>query len=140
MTVLRDPFEAVISNYFYSKKMIENGLRAPFPFESLDDYLMKNDSQVWDHLPLEMRDDPEKFIHNSCVFIGCLEDPAALEGQFQRVFDVSLELPHLNSAERTEEVSEAVRARWLRRNQEAVDLYSYVAELTRQSNSSRGTD
>jgi hypothetical protein len=53
--VLRDPLQTVISNYFFSRRKIDEGVPIPMRFKSVNEYLENVRSQVFNHLPVAAR-------------------------------------------------------------------------------------
>jgi hypothetical protein len=76
--VLRDPLQTVISNYFFSRRKIDEGVPIPMRFKSVNEYLENVRSQVFNHLPVAARTDPSDFIQNRLVMAATLEDMTGL--------------------------------------------------------------
>jgi len=81
ITVLRDPFEMALSNYFFAKRQGNNRfrdgrvLRMEDRYRAVNDYLRNHKSYILYHFPDEMTmENYEEILEQRFVYIGVLED------------------------------------------------------------------
>lgn len=82
ITFLRDPVELHISGYFYRKMQIERGSFywkgkriEKLNYSSVDEWLEKVPmSKYKENLPIEIWDNPEKYIKERFIYVGIMED------------------------------------------------------------------
>lgn len=126
--VLRDPLQTVISNYFFSRRKVDEGIPIPMRFNSVNEYLENIRSQVFNHLPAAARTDPTNFIQNRLVMSATLEDIRGLTHFMEKNFAIKIPTPHLNESERREKVDPVVIKRWISRNEEEISFYDLIKE------------
>jgi hypothetical protein len=141
ITVLRDPFEIVVSRYFYEKKRAaryesyRGGKLLTLPDDInqyLEEEIIKPDyhPNILDYLPVEMTPDNFKEnIHAYFVYIGIMEDPAFSFGRLAQLLGKpERTLPHLNPAERFAEADKHYRIKFIEAHPLEYALYNYVLE------------
>ncbi len=82
VTIIRDPFELAISNYFYVRKVSGDWKdQSRVPTESLEDYIKSTDLNMLNHFPREMNlENFKDILEEMFVEIGITENlPKSLE-------------------------------------------------------------
>lgn len=141
ITVLRDPFEIVVSRYFYEKKRAaqRESFRGGKPLALSDDInrylaeeIMKPDyhPNILDYMPVTMTPDNFKeCLHTHFVYIGIMEDPAFSLGRLAQLLGKPVQaLPHLNPAERFAEADKNYKLQFIEAHPLEYALYNYVLE------------
>jgi len=125
-TVLRHPAEAVVSSYFFTLRKISEGVPHPMPAKSVNEWLEKVNSQMFNHLPSEAERNPRFFIKNRAVMACTLENSASLSLFFSSNFNVKISLSHINESKRDEKVDPVVLKRWETRHEKELEFYHLV--------------
>jgi len=126
--VLRDPLQAAVSSYFFSRRKIDEGVPIPMRFKSVNEFLEHNRSQIFNHLPVAARANPSDFIENQLVMSATLDDMRGLTYFMKRNFSLEVAIPHLNESDRGEEIDPAVVKRWTFRNEEELSFFKLLQE------------
>ena len=132
ITILREPFEIAVSNYFFVKKLGEESFRAGRPHrieENLNDYLKKhNKSHLLLFMPYEMTmDNYEEILEKHFVYVGIAEDlQTSVDVLANKLGFLSVEVERRNIAERDEEVSEEVKQEFINNNQLEYAIYEWA--------------
>lgn len=131
LTILRDPFEAAVSTYFYYRK-IGSGWRDPsrIPRGDLRDFLLQTPPNMLNHFPRPVTaDNYRDMIETSFIEVGVMEH---LEESLRRIadklrmpFDPAW-LPHLNAAERNDATTDTLRAEYIQRHPLEFEVYRYA--------------
>jgi len=127
-TFLRHPLEAVVSSYFYTKKIISEGRPIPMPHNSINEWLESVPSQIFNHLPHRAKDNMNEFIDGELVMIATLEDPSGLVRFMRNNFSFVASMPHVNESNYDEEYDPVVAKRWLQRHEEEMKFYRLCVE------------
>lgn len=140
ITVLRDPLEREISNYFYWKRnqrrrMIDQGLLVPgsqWDHDSLDDFISKIKSQrIMRYLPEDMNESnfPE-YVDRHFIWVGVVD---TLERDIpilaERLGFAPVDFPHVNKSSRNEKLSPEVRDAFLERHGRIYELIDIARSL-----------
>lgn len=137
ITVVRDPLEMAISNYFFWKRKerarkVSLGLLKEgdsHDYRDIDDFFVKRpQSQLPLFMPMEIT--PENYrdvIDNYFVWIGFTDELQNCVDMFaQRLGFPKVEVAHINDSQRDEELSPAIRDRFLDRNRFAFEIIDYI--------------
>ncbi len=146
ITMLRDPLDIMISTYFYNKnnkKVFRDGKKVSeiFEYESLNDYIRKNNCYMLLHFPWEFtKENYKEIIDKSFVFIGIMEE-------YQKSIDVlsfvlnkaSHYIPHKNISSYDEDILSEVKEDFIKRHELEYLVYTYAKEkiLNIEINSSK---
>lgn len=131
VTILRDPFEAVVSTYFYRRK-IGTGWRDPsrVPQGELRDFLLATPPNMLNHFPRPVTmENYRAMIEESFIEVGVMEH---LEESLRRIADklgMPFEpswLPHLNAAERNQPGVSELREEYMQRHPLEFEVYRYA--------------
>lgn len=130
ITILRDPFEILLSNYFYVKRLgveaYRDGLR--YDLGDFSDYLKKHGSFMFLHMPCEITMDNFKEIFEKYfVYIGVLEDiQVSVDCLAKKLgFPVTI-ITHENISERSIEITEQMREEFKERYPLEHAVYNYA--------------
>lgn len=127
-TFLRSPLETVVSSYFYTIKIIAEGRPIKLPHKSINEWLERVPSQIFNHLPLRAQSKMKEFVDNELVLIATLDNPVGLLHFMEENFSVSVTLPHVNESSYDEKYDPAVARRWLQRNEMEEAFYRLCVE------------
>jgi hypothetical protein len=138
ITVLRDPLEAAISNYFFWKTraraiQLKTGIiteGGEQDYRNIDDFFLKRPrSTMLDFMPDEMTEDNFKnIIETKFVWIGLVENFQAHVDVLARAIGVpTVTVNYLNRSNRDEELSGDLRNDFLKNNALEYSIYKYVA-------------
>lgn len=137
ITIIRDPLELHISNYFFLKRRIRenqnyrNGSKQTLHYHNIDDYLENTNSFMLFHFPWELtQKNYEDILLAHFVHIGVLE-------KFQQSVDIiaqKLGVPPVpvhrkNTAPRDETPSDRAKEKWLERHPLERSIYRLVLRL-----------
>jgi hypothetical protein len=135
ITILREPFEIAVSNYFFVKKRGEESFRAGKPhrieerFKDVNDYLLGS-PQSWllNYMPYEITmDNYEEIFEKHFVYVGIAEYlQASVDVLADKLGFPSVEVERRNIAERDEEVSEEVKQEFINNNQLEYAIYEWA--------------
>jgi hypothetical protein len=143
ITVLRDPLETALSNYFFWKRkarqrQIERGvIRAggEHDYRDVDDFFRQRPrSHILNFLPGALTaENYREFLEERFVWIGLVEDlEEALPVLAGRLGFAPAAIGRINASPRDEELSPARREEFLRANRLEVEIHRYVAETWRR--------
>ena len=138
ITILRDPLEVAVSNFFYVKKMESEGasFRSGKEFKidmDIDEFIENNISFIPHYLPIQVNEkNIEEIVNRYFIHIGVLEN-------YQRSIDIlaeilhksSIKVPHENAAPRDYYPSECAIKKFRENNGRAYRLYDYAVELNK---------
>lgn len=139
ITVLRDPLEMHISNYFFWKhiareRQLSRGHISPgdeHDYRDINDFFRKrHKSTLLNFLPEDITPrNYMKIIAERFIWIGIVENlPAGME-QLALILGVkSFAVPRVNVSERNEALAPSLREEFIRNNSFSFELYQYVAE------------
>lgn len=125
-TVLRNPVEATISSYFYTRRKIGEGIPIPLKQRSINEWLKTVNSQIFNHMPAEAATDMEHFVRHRMVMAATLEDLSGLQHFMAQQFNIHSPAEHLNESARDEVIDPQVLKNWLIRNEKEIAFYEMV--------------
>ena len=135
ITILRDPFEIHLSNYFYVKKLGKKAFRDGKHHEiieknlSLQQYLSySNRSFYLSFLPQKISiDNYNQILDERFVYIGITEDlQASVNSLSEKLGFSTVSLPVKNISQRTEDVTEDMRNKFIQNNPLEMAIYEYA--------------
>lgn len=131
VTILRDPFEAIVSTYFYRRK-IGTGWRDParVPQGDLREFLMATPPNMLNHFPRPVTaENFRDMIEESFIEVGVMEhleeSLRRIAGKLDMPFDPAW-LPHLNAAERSQPAAAELREEYMQRHPLEFEVYRYA--------------
>lgn len=133
ITILRDPFEVCLSNYFFSKKLEKNRLNYKdgklFSIDSLSEYLRNAKSYIFNHLPCDITlDNYKEIIEKEFIYIGIVEDlQTSVNCLASKLGFKPIDVGHENRAARDEVIPAEFRADFIERHPLEYALYDYVS-------------
>jgi len=124
ITVLRDPLEAAISNYFYWKtkaraRQLKNRMITPggdHDYGNIDDFFCKRPkSNMLDFMPWEMtRENYKEILETKFVWIGLVENLQTHVDKLAEALGVAaVTMERLNTSQRDEELSKTLRRNFI---------------------------
>ena len=131
VTILRDPYEMMLSHYFYTRKKGANWKsRAQVPDKRLADYLLDTTPNMLNHFPRPVTlANYKEVIDKYFIDIGFTDQLSeSLERMARKLgkpFDEK-DLDHLNVSEKDEEVSDQLRDKFIERNELEYMVYDYA--------------
>jgi len=131
MTILRDPFEAAVSGYFFSRKVGFNHAIPPKSLvRTLEDDLMTEGSLMLNYFPREVTQDNYKdIIEEYFIAIGVTESLSLslkiMAAALEKGFDES-SLRVENATHRDQDVPSGLRDRFCEANRLEFEVYDYV--------------
>ncbi|MBN1224487.1 MAG: sulfotransferase family 2 domain-containing protein [Candidatus Aminicenantes bacterium] len=143
ITVLRDPLEAAVSNYFYWKtrarerqiKSAKIRQGSEGDYKDIDDFFRKRPrSHVWKFMPCDLTSDNYRNIVKSrFLWIGVVE---CLQSSVDLLADIlgfdKIEIPRINPSIRDEELKPEIKEAFIARNSLEFAIYDHACELLRQ--------
>ncbi len=140
ITVLRDPLEMAISNYFFWKRkarglQIAQGRLLPgseHDYRCIDDFFrMRPRSVMFDFLPAAMETENWRtFIDERFVWIGTVENLSSRVGLLASALAVApSSIPHINESARSETLSPELERQFRETNRLEQELYEHVRAL-----------
>jgi hypothetical protein len=134
VTIMRDPFESAISNYFFLRKSGSDWIdQSRVPTADLRNFLSKTPPNILNHFPREVtRDNYREQIDEFFVEIGNTE---SLESSLRRIsykLGMPFEsdwLPFVNSTERDQPHPEDMRDEYAEHYPLEFEVYRYVSSL-----------
>jgi len=133
VTILRDPFERMVSSYFYKKKVSSNWKdKSRTPYNGLEEYILAYHSNYLVHFPREVTQDNYKdIIEEYFVEIGIME---SLDESLSKIAK-KLGYPyskswveHKNATKRDEEIPSYLQDMFFEKNRLQYEVYDYVAK------------
>jgi hypothetical protein len=139
ITVLRDPLEAAISNYFYWKaKARENQLKKGIiktgdehDYRNIDDFFKKRPkSNFLDFMPCELTPaNYKEILETKFTWIGLVENLDESVGILARKLGfTSVPLERINASPRDEDLSSALQRDFIRANALEFEIYHYAKD------------
>lgn len=140
ITVLRDPLEIEISNYFFWKKKARNrqiqlGIikkGEKHDYRDIDDFFEKRPrSHVLNFMPCDLNiENFKQILESKFIWIGLVEKlQASVDLLSKHLGFESIKVNHLNASERDEEPSPVMREAFINSNRLEFEIYRYVQEL-----------
>lgn len=143
ITVLRDPFEIAVSDYFYGKRQgdqrLVNGRPLPMSeqFANITAYFEEAITRPYiaHHLPAGITlDNYATILREKFVYAGIMEDlPLTIQIMAQRLGFPAVTLRHLNESPRDEEVPPAVKQAFIAAHPLDYALYHYARDHYRET-------
>lgn len=141
MTLLRDPLEAAISNYFYWKTkaravQLEKGMiteGAEHDYRNIDDFFIKRPcSNMLDFMPANTtRESYKEMIETRFIWIGLVENFQRDVNRLSALLDCEpVQADQLNSSLRDESLSSHLRDKFVEQNALPFEIYNYVKQLS----------
>ena len=141
MALYRDPFDIVVSMYFFAKGKSEQGeffyngeqidIRTQYP--SIEHYVNDYPGWLYNHLPQDVTlENYSTKIHEKFVYIGLLEDLQTSLDRMAEIFGKPREkLPLRNTSEYSEKVPETLRNRFYDEHPLLLAYYNVARETYR---------
>jgi hypothetical protein len=135
ITILRDPFEIHISNYFFIKKFgtnfLWNGSRVTSTMDQswgIERYLANTRSFMLLHLPADLTlDNFREILEERFIYVGIVERLQESVNQLARILGFSpIEVGRLNSSPRTESIPDNARDIFINKHPLESALYEYA--------------
>ena len=142
MTIFRDPFDIVVSMYFFAKGKAKAGVffhegkQVDFCqlYPRLEDYVHDHPVWLYDHLPQDLTlHRLSAALHERFVYIGIFEDmPTSINQLRLRLGKPPVEMPMRNVSKYDEDVPESLR-QWFYHNHPLLhDIYQFALETYKQ--------
>lgn len=143
ITILRDPLEAAISNYFFWKTkaraiQLKNGLitqGGEHDYKNIDDFFHKRPrSNMLDFMPRQVtRENYKKIIATHFVWIGLVDNLQLHIHELIRLLDLpsirTVHVSRVNSSPRDEILAPHIRETFMAENQLEFEIYQYIKEI-----------
>jgi hypothetical protein len=137
ITVLRDPLEAAISNYFYWKtkaRMIQlkNGVITPggeHDYKNIDDFFRKRPrSNMLDFMPWELtRENYKEILETQFVWIGLVENLQQDINRLSQLLNIPpVQVNRVNRSARDEILSQHIRDAFMDENLLEFEIFRYM--------------
>lgn len=133
ITILRDPLELTISNYFYLRK-IGASLKdkTHIPVDNIEKYLLNTKPNMLNHFPREVtKENYKDIIEEYFIEIGITEhlrdSMKWIACKLDKNFDEKL-LGHHNATDRDQDVPEYLRELFIEKNPLEFEVYNYALE------------
>jgi len=132
ITMLRDPFEVTISNYFYIKRESESGKSYRdgklYSVDDLFEYIKQSSSFVLAHMPCDITmNNFREVIEEKFVYVGIVEDiQTSVDCLADKLGKPRVSIGHDNISERNEYVPEDLKEEFIRRHPVEYAMYEYV--------------
>ncbi|MDX2259191.1 MAG: sulfotransferase family 2 domain-containing protein [Hyphomicrobiaceae bacterium] len=141
IAIVREPFDLHLSNYFYARRLIDNGklfrdggARDPADFASIESYLARRRrSLLPSFFPASLTPrTAADHLSERFLYIGVVDDIDYSVGALASVLGFpNPGIAHSNAAERSEAVPEGLRERFRDENALAYAIYDYAAATYR---------
>jgi len=141
ITFLRDPFEIVVSRYFFEKRRetMNSSFRGGEPLNLTDDIDQYLDEElrkknyhpnILDYIPVEVTlDNYKQVINEYFIYIGVMEDyQFSIDRLAVNLNFSSLSVEHLNKSERFMDFPSAYREKFIELHPVECAFYSYVLD------------
>jgi hypothetical protein len=141
ITILRDPFEIAVSNYFYIKKKTRQGgnwladrPRIENQYRNISGYLRIYRSNILNYIPYQMTmDNHEEIFEKYFVYVGIAEDMQTSVNMLARKLDFCvIKVSHENISERDEEVPIVMKEEFISKHQLEYAIYNYTLRNYKQ--------
>ncbi len=134
ITILRDPLEITLSNYFFAKKRGDRRYRNGKPFFireqfiDVSDYLKKENSYLMLYMPFNITiENYEEILEKYFVYIGIQEDLQTSVDIMAKHLDYpAVTIGHVNVSNRDEIVSEELKEEFKNRCKLEYAIYNYA--------------
>ena len=134
ITILRDPFEIALSNYFYGVKRNSERYRdgrcipAKEEFKNIEDYLLKRNSYLLSFFPFELTPDNYKeLLDQYFIYIGILEDMKTSLKMLSKKLNVpEIKINHINTSERLEEIPDNAKDIFIQKNRLEYEISNWA--------------
>ncbi|HHL31128.1 MAG TPA: hypothetical protein ENJ41_00990 [Oceanospirillales bacterium] len=131
ITILRDPFERVVSAYFYMHKNIGDWLgNSRAPFGDLRKHLLKSRGNMLNHFPEKVTmENFRNIIDSRFIEVGLME---YLDESMHRIATklgqkyTTGDIPHLNHAKKTTDIPYEIKQEFMQQHQLEYAVYHYV--------------
>ncbi len=137
ITILRDPFELHLSNFFFVKRLgheaFRNGKRIVIATDDSYDlkrYLEETSSFMLLHLPADLTlDNYRDILEERFIYVGIAEDLQGSVDQLSRVLGFSsVTVGRKNVSPRTQDVPDGTRERFVRKHPLEFAIYEWALE------------
>ncbi len=133
VTILRDPFELVMSSYFFTRKVGRTWKdRSRVPTAKLSEHILSATPNMLNHFPREVTmANYKELIEEYFIDIGTMETLHDSVHRIARKLGMPFEpkmLGHLNATERNESVPASLRDLFVEKNELEYAVYNYVVE------------
>ena len=132
MTMLRNPYERLLSQYFFLRKNADTLELTEAAQKDLEEYVLTNKSSFLDHFPREVTHDNYKDIcEEFFVEIGISERMNESLARFAKSLGMAYdgETPHLNQTSRDQDVSDLARERFREMHDLEFVVYDHAVSL-----------
>ena len=135
ITILRDPFEVALSNYFYGIRLDQARFRDGHPlrtknqFKDIADYFRRRSSYLLDFFPYELTlNNYEKLLDNYFVYVGVLEDIQTSINMLAQKLGLPEEVSigYENISERCEDVLQNMREEFMNNHELEYAIYNHA--------------
>ncbi|VAW77384.1 hypothetical protein MNBD_GAMMA15-2043 [hydrothermal vent metagenome] len=145
ITVLRDPFELHVSNYFYVRRLGEEAYRSGKSVKadySLTQYLQEERSFLLQHLPAHLTENNfEEVLNDTYLWIGISEQLQASVGLLAKALGFPTPLTGaFNESEREQRVPQGARERFKEEHPLEMAIYQYAMERLERESGGAGAD
>jgi len=130
ITILRDPLERLISNYFYLKKVAHGWSKYPELDPDLANYVLINKSPMLNYFPREVTfDNYKEIIEKYFIEIGIIENieisMERIAVKLQKTYCAEM-LERMNASNKDQLVTDDLRNIFIENNQLEYTVYNYV--------------
>lgn len=138
ITVLRDPFEAMISRYYYVRQVASDWPVEPPPLKmTLEEFLASQQPNMMNHLPFELSlDNYRHLLERHFVHLGVterlLDSVTCMAKKLGK--QVPAVIPALNVTERPHDFAPELQADFRARNPLAYAIYEFALENHNRAN------
>lgn len=139
ITILRDPFDIIVSMYFFAKGkattsgFFHEGKQVDFCalYPTLKSYVEDHPVWLYDHLPQDLTlENVDQYVQERFVYIGVFEDMSTSVDQLRRILGKApMTMPKWNQSTYNEPVPEDLR-HWFYHNHPLLDRLYKIATAT----------